>query len=248
MKSLIDAARDLLLGGSCLGCGRAGRMLCTSCRASIPAAPYPAWPTPVPPGLAPPWAVAAYAGLVRDLVVEHKERRALGLAAVLAQLLAKAVAAGVSADWPVVLVPVPSRKSVVRARGHDATLTLVRRASVLLQRAGYDARPARLVVFRHGVADQAGLSAADRAANLAGSTWCPGSGLRPLARWRERIQVVVCDDVITTGASAREVQRALEGAGLPVTAIAVVAATVRQRPGILGRSSGVSLSSEGGTD
>ena len=125
---------------------------------------------------------------------------------------------------PVVLVPVPSRPGTARARGHDPTyaLTRSRRAGSCADR-GYAATAARLLVSRGGVVDQAGLDAAARARNLAGSMFCPSASLRRLAG--RRLRVVVCDDVLTTGATAREAQRALEAAGLEVAGIATVAAT-----------------------
>jgi len=93
------------------------------------------------------------------------------------------------------------------------------------------------------VADQAGLDAAARFDNLAGSLHCPSAGLRRLRAWRRAVRVVVCDDVLTTGATAREAQRALEAVGLPVTGVATVAATRRRRPPAGGQS-GVRLSSD----
>jgi predicted amidophosphoribosyltransferase len=235
-----DVFTDLVLGGRCVGCGRPGRALCRGCSAALPAQPHPAWPTPTPAGLAFPWAGAEYAGAVRSMVVAHKERRVLGLQQPLGLLLAGAAAN--LADGPVALVPVPSRPGTSRARGHDPTYAMTRSAARVLRRHGFAAVATRLLVSRGGV-DQAGLDAAARARNLAGSMFCPSSSLRRLAG--RRLRVVVCDDVLTTGATAREAQRALEAAGLEVAGIATAAATRRWAPGlsIHRDSSGLRLSS-----
>lgn len=228
-RDLLDGALDLLLGGRCVGCERPGRALCPRCATSLPTTGHPAWPTPVPPGLAPPWAADEYAGITRAMVLAHKEHRVLALRQPLSRLLAAAVAAAARPGPPLALVPVPSRPSTVRARGHDPTGTVTALAVRLLRAEGYDALAVPLLRTRPGLRDQAGLGAEERADNLAGSLRCPSSGLRRLARRRAGVRVIVCDDVITTGATAREAQRALEAVGLPVAAVAAVAATRRIR-------------------
>lgn len=228
-----DPAADLLLGASCLGCARPGRLLCPACRAGLPDRATPASPIPRPPGLAPSFAAAAYDGVVRDLVVGLKEHRLLALEAPLGALLAEAVRAAVTAvgvGGPLVLVPVPSRRASTRARGHEPTRAITGRAARLLRADGTDAVVAPLLRSRRGVVDQAGLGAAARAANLADSMCCPANGLRRLSRSRPRARLVVCDDVLTTGATAREAQRALEAVGLVVVAVTAVAATRRRHP------------------
>ncbi len=237
---MLDAALDLFLGSRCVGCERPGRMLCHACRAALGDRGQPAWPSPVPPGLVTPWATEAYAGAVKELVVGHKDRGQWGHRRVLGGLLAAAVRAatsGLDPRVPVLLVPVPSRPGAGRERGYDATGSLVR-AAVATLRAERLVVAAPLLVSR-GAADQAGLDARGRALNVAGSMRCPTARLRSAARRVGQqagrpgatAYVVVCDDVLTTGATAREAQRALEAVGLRPVAIAAVAATRRARAG-----------------
>jgi predicted amidophosphoribosyltransferase len=189
--------------------------------------------------MAPSWASAPYDGTVRAMVLGLKERRLLSLARPLGRLLAPAITAAladVPPGAPVVLVPVPSRRASVRARGHDPTWAMTLHAAVLVRRAGLSGHPSRLLRVRSRVRDQSGLDAAARAANLAGAMWCPTGRLRRLRGRRAEATgapapaVVVCDDVITTGSTAREAQRALEAAGLHVVGVAAVAATLRRTP------------------
>ena len=240
---MLDAFRDLVLGGRCVGCDRAGRLLCDGCLHGLEVDPHPAWPTPVPPGLVAPWAATAYDGAVRALIVGHKEHRLLALARPLGALLAEAVLAALvdlrAAPAPVLLVPVPSRPSSARQRGYEPTTALTRAAAARLAVLDVPAACLPLLRTRRGLADQAGLDAAGRAANLAGGLRAHPPAVRRLAgRVRagrvSPAHVVVCDDVLTTGATAAEAQRALAAVGLPPLAVAAVAATRRRsgsRPG-----------------
>ena len=175
------------------------------------------------------------------MVVAHKEEGRLALARPLGGLLAVAVLGAVEAATApggsaagVDLVPVPSHPGVVRERGHDPLLRLTRTAAGVLRRGGVDARVCRLLrVAGARPRDQAGLDSAARAANLAGrfrlsrvSRVSRGTGVAgPPPR-----SVVLVDDVITTGATLREAQRALEDGGVTPLGAAAVAATRRRLP------------------
>jgi predicted amidophosphoribosyltransferase len=232
---VLDAFRDLLLGSTCVGCARPGRLLCGACAAALDPHPVPAWPSPAPPGLTQPWAATTYAGPVREMILGHKEHGLLALAAPLGELLAIAVAHALDELAPsatsgalLVLVPVPSRLRTIRQRGHSPTTSLTRIAAARLTEMGRVARCVCLLRTRPGVADQSGLGAEERAANLAGAFRTHAPSLRRLARGGRAVHVVVCDDVLTTGATAAEAQRALRSVGLPPVAVVAVAATQRR--------------------
>lgn len=226
---MLDSWLDLIHGGGCVGCPTPGRPLCRQCASRLPMNSRPVRPTPCPDGLAPCFAAGEYADLLRAMILAHKEHGVFALAAPLGRVLAAAMAP-VIGTAPAVLVPVPSRPAVVRARGHDPMLRITRAAARALRHEGADVGVHRLLEVRAVVQDQAGLDAAGRAANLSGSLATRARVRARLARTGTPVTVVVCDDVLTTGATAREAQRALEDAGITASAIATVAATRKRLP------------------
>lgn len=197
----------------------------------------------MPAGLVAPWAAADYDGVLRAMVVGHKEHGLIGLAGHLGDLLAGAVRAALAdlraVPAPVLLVPVPSRPASTRRRGYEPTASLTRAAAQRLTAYGVQAACLPLLRTRAGLADQSGLDSAGRAANLAGALRAHPPALSHLARRMESgrmppAHVVVCDDVLTTGATAAEAQRALRAVGLTPLAVVAVAATRRRIDGVGG--------------
>lgn len=230
---------DLVHGSSCLGCATPGRVLCPGCQQGLlDVRPARTAPEPCPAGLVRCVSAGEYAGLLRQVVVAHKEHAVHALAAPLAALLADSArtllaaqppVAGSSWPTPVLLVPVPSRAAVVRRRGHDPLGTVVRVAARLLRAEGVPAQHLSLLRQCRTVADQAGLDARHRAENLVDSMAVNPAVRDRLAGFLGPIVVLLCDDVITTGSTAREAQRALTDAGIVVGGVITVAATRRRQ-------------------
>jgi predicted amidophosphoribosyltransferase len=263
---LLSALADLVLPRVCAGCGVPGRVLCPRCAALL-AVPRLATPRRFPWGFPPTAAAGSYRGPVRPAVNAFKEQGRAELARPLGTALALAVAAVVSAvpssRGPVLLVPVPSSPTALRTRGRDHVGELTGRAVAELRTAGLAAGEARLLRRRGRVRDSAGLSAAARRANLAGTFEAVAEGLlRPMPG----ALLVLVDDVVTSGATLTEAAAALSAVrrpGEPPVLAAVVAATprrprgttperdlgvVRERPEIVGDDPSGRLSGRGRRD
>ncbi|MFF5895609.1 ComF family protein [Streptomyces argenteolus] len=203
----------LVLPVACGGCGRPRTELCEECAAVLARAPRRVRPAPEPAGLPVVHATAPYENAVRAMLLAHKERGALGLAGALGGALAAAVRAGAGQPGgagPLLLVPVPSARRATAARGHDPARRIAVAAAAELRRGGVPARVSAVLRQRRAVADQAGLGARERQANLAGALRVVEGGRRLLDGGR----VVLVDDLLTTGSSLAEAARAVRAAGL----------------------------------
>jgi predicted amidophosphoribosyltransferase len=128
------------------------------------------------------------------------------------------------AEAGLLLVPVPSAAAAQRERGHDPVGGMAREVVRRLRGAGQQIGVAAALRQARAVADQSGLDATARHANLAGAM----TVVNPTSIRGRR--VVIVDDIVTTGATAIEAARALTAAGAFVSAVACVAATPRRYP------------------
>jgi predicted amidophosphoribosyltransferase len=114
-------------------------------------------------------------------------------------------------ETPLTLVPAPTRRSAARRRGGDPVTRLAAAAVA----ANPDITVVRALRMRAVVRDSVGLGTSDRERNVAGRVLLRGR--------RPRGEVVIVDDIVTTGATARESVRVLNAAGVRVAAVLTIA-------------------------
>ncbi|MCS5716571.1 phosphoribosyltransferase family protein [Herbiconiux sp. CPCC 205763] len=212
---IADAA-TVLLPVSCAGCGAPDRVVCAACRLELAPrlATVRAGPLPVAVIVA-----LEYGGVVARVlsaVKEHGRTDALRLLApaMRAALLCAVSAARKGGVTDAQIVTMPSARAAVRRRGY-------RPVDLLVHRAGHRvARPPGLVL-RRSIADQAGLSAIERTANLRGAMQASGA-LAGRA-------VLLVDDVLTTGSTLAEAHRAISERGGVVIGAACLAHTAKRK-------------------
>ncbi|OCB50701.1 phosphoribosyltransferase [Mycobacterium malmoense] len=206
---------DLVLPLQCGGCGEPSTRWCAACARELwVAADQPHVVNPrVDPGV-PVFALGRYAGARRRAILALKEHGRADLVGPLAGALATGVHRLLSwgiVETPLTVVPAPTRRSAARRRGGDPVARLARSAV-----AGHpDIAVAPALRLRALVRDSVGLGSTARERNVAGRVLLRGT--RPVT------EVLVVDDILTTGATARESVRVLRAAGIRVTAVLTLA-------------------------
>ncbi|MEO3808665.1 ComF family protein [Sphaerisporangium sp. B11E5] len=189
--------------------------------------PAPRPPVPAPRGMPECWSAGPYRGAVRKLVLAYKERGRTALVRPLADVLVSVLLSVPTLPaGPLAMVPVPSTGPAVRRRGHDPIGRLAASVAHRLRGLGCPAVFVPALKHHRKVHDQAGLSAAQRAANLSGALVVRR---RSPASWASGdLVAVLIDDIVTTGTTLTEAATALRRTGIPVPLAVTLAATPRR--------------------
>ena len=218
----------LLVPVECAGCGLDDVAWCASCARRLAGRLWrcddraPRLDRMDGRGPLPVWTLADCTGHVRRAVVAWKDRGRLDLTRPFAAALGSATE-GLSVDvgaGPLLVVPCPSTAAARRRRGGNLVDALAVGVGNGLVGAGVPAWPAPVLVRSRGH-DQVGLGARERARNLAGHVRVP---TRHRARLADR-DVLVVDDVLTTGATVAACRSTLERAGARVIGAVTLAST-----------------------
>jgi predicted amidophosphoribosyltransferase len=206
---------DLILPLECGGCGAPSTRWCDTCAAELSVPDdHPHVVTPRIDPQVPVFALGRYAGARRQAILAMKEHGRGDLVAPLARALAIGVHRLLTwgmVETPLTMVPAPTRRSAARRRGGDPVTRLASAAV-----AGHpDVTVVQALRIKALARDSVGLGTAARERNIAGRVLL--SGQRPST------EVVIVDDIVTTGATARESVRILRDAGVRVAAVLAIA-------------------------
>lgn len=193
---------DLIFPSNCIVCGKAPKPMCSGCVPPAEIFEIAGFGFPV-------YTAFIFDGAIAKLITGYKDQQLTALqghlAAATSELFAQLDFSQISA----VITPAKNPKNY-RKRGFDTANQLAKRALQINQ----VSIPVVSLSNLRARADQRGLSRLERAANVSG-----GMALRQ----KTTGEVVLFDDVLTTGSTLVEMARACEAAGVKVAFCCVLA-------------------------
>lgn len=191
---------EFFLPPKCVECGCAGSFFCAECQATLTIPPPVSEPDSA---LVECRSTAEFSGPIQKAIHEFKYENLRALARPLAERLAAALERATAAGWaPTLITAIPLHESRLRERGYNQSALLAR---WLAERSGLPFRAGAVHRIR-ATRQQVGLNSAERRENVAGAFAADPEIVREQ-------QVVLVDDVHTTGTTLHECAVALHQAG-----------------------------------
>ena len=195
MKTLEELSQ-LLFPTRCYGCNLIGLSICSLCRREW----HPHYYVTHVQDLKVHSAIL-YSPTASKIILAAKENGLKGAEQLIVDAIVHVLNRANFDSFNIRLVPIPSSKVNSRRRGRDFISDL---CSEISNRTNIPVAP--VLVFARTVKDQSGLSARDRALNMKGA-FALAPGVYP------RGDLILIDDVVTTGATLAEAARALNSHG-----------------------------------
>lgn len=206
---MIEKLFELIAPDECLGCGNEGMCLCLDCEEILMIKKVPACvmcnqqntDNRVCKRCRAKTAITGasiayrYDGITKDLITKMKYENGRSIAHYLAAKLPR-----IENDSQAVVCFVPCDGPSRRARGYDQAEILAKYYSRFV------GLPMKRILIRTKHTKQVGQKRSDRFANVAGNFQCRSASL-------EGLNVILVDDVITTGATIGECAKILRAAG-----------------------------------
>ncbi len=215
-SKLGEVALNLLFPHRCIGCGREGELICSSCQINLPRIMPPVCPKCGRPqssnilcpdcvkrqsyvdGIRSPY---RFEGLIRQAIHQFKYRNLRSLATLLAQLMNNYLKTySVPGN---ILIPVPIHNKRIRERGYNQSLLLARKLGKLTDLPVIENYLIRQI---QSPPQARSASVEERHRNVADAFICNDSGLRDR-------QVLLIDDVATSGATLDACAKVLKATG-----------------------------------
>ncbi|MSO42630.1 MAG: hypothetical protein CK518_03490 [Actinobacteria bacterium] len=199
--SAIEALSQLLFPTRCFGCNEIGLSICSSCRREWHPHYYSRHLSQLRVHSA-----VLYSATASKILLAAKENGLKGADTLIVDAIVHVLSQGSFDRHNIRLVPIPSSHSARRRRGRSFIVDI---SSSVSLRTGYPVADSLELVRK--VRDQSGLHASARARNMQGA-FALKCGAYP------RGDLILIDDVVTTGATLGEAARALTSQGFHVIA------------------------------
>lgn len=200
---LLNELSEILFPSRCFGCSTLGPNICSTCKKTWQLKLYRTQIRNIEV-----FSSLAYSPTAQRVILAAKEDGVLPADLLIASAIGNSLRYLLSVSEMGALVPVPSRRSSSRKRGRDFLGEITHRVGN-----SHSLDVHQLLEHRLRVRDQSNLNAQQRFENLAGALHVPQS---KVTRINNGKNLILVDDLVTTGASLLEAKRALEAAGFNV--------------------------------